>query len=479
MNDKWKEEGDAPPVEKLDTVPLTEDAQAKAFVDSHDGNLKYVEENDQWYRHNGVYWEEISRLSIIDRARLMNRGTAITLNQNSNLKKQLSSRRFAQQVEGLSRGEERCLLSMEELDKDPWLMGTPDGIVDLLTGRYISFGLKPYVTMTTAVGPADVANDRACPLFLKFMDEFTCGDQELKRFLLQYAGYCLTGDMREQCLLFLYGDGDNGKTVFIQLLRWLLKDYAHNAAVDLFVTTSIGKHATGFADLHRRRLVITNETQEGQTLRMDKIKQITGQDPMRANFMRQDNFEFLPVCKLLMFGNHKPSLPDVGKAVRKRIRMVPCNLRLAEGQMDRDLPWKLQKEGPGILRAIINGCLDWQANGLIVPESVEVQTDRYFDQQDYVGQWFAECCEPNQNGRVASIDVWRSWATWADGRKLKAGTEQDLTEKLEAKGFVRLGHVKLANGKRPRGWEGFVLLDQREMDLGPEPPPHSEHPFHH
>jgi putative DNA primase/helicase len=266
--------------------------------------------------------------------------------------------------------------------------------------------------------------------------------------------------------------------VFISLLRWLLKDYALNAAVDLFVTTSIGKHATGFADLHRRRCVIANETQEGQTLRMDKIKQITGQDSMRANFMRQNNFEFLPVCKLVLFGNHKPNLPDVGKAVRKRIRMVPCNLRLAEGQMDRDLPAKLQKEGPGILRALIDACRDWQEHGLIVPRCVDEQTDKYFDQQDYVGQWFAECCDVVPNGRVSSAEVWWSWSTWMERRKFKPGNDQDFSEKLEAKGFVKKDHVNLGNGKRPRGWEGFVLLDQREMDLGPEPPPHKEYPRH-
>jgi putative DNA primase/helicase len=467
-------------VEPVNAVKHTEDGQATKFVNTYDGDIKYVSKNGSWYVHNGVYWEPVDALAMIESARQLNRSTAAQLNNSvsaQKIKKIMSGRRFSQQVEAFARGDERCLLPIEKLDEDPWLLGTPDGIVDLLTGRYITMGLKPYVTMVTAVSPAEVADERTCPLFLKFMDEFTCGDQTLKRFLLQYAGYCLTGDMREQCLLFLYGEGDNGKTVFIQLLRWLLKDYAHNAAVDLFVTTSIGKHATGFAGLWRRRLVITNETQEGQTLRMDKIKQITGQDPMTANFMRQDPFEFLPVCKLLMFGNHKPNLPDVGKAVRKRIRMVPCNLRLAEGQMDRDLTAKLMKEGPGILRALIDGCRDWQEHGLIVPQCVEMQTDRYFDQQDYVGQWFAECCEPNLKGRVASTDVWRSWATWAENRKLKVGTDQDLAEKLEVMGYERLAHVKMSNGKRPRGWVGFVLRDQREMDLGPEPPPHQEYPL--
>jgi putative DNA primase/helicase len=68
---------------------------------------------------------------------------------------------------------------------------------------------------------------------------------------------------------------------------------------------------------------------------------------MRANLMRKDNFEFLPVCKIIMFGNHKPTLPDTGKAVKKRIRLVPCNLRLKVEEIDRDLAAKLLAEGLG------------------------------------------------------------------------------------------------------------------------------------
>jgi putative DNA primase/helicase len=278
--------------------------------------------------------------------------------------------------------------------------------------------------------------------------------------------------------IFLYGDGDNGKTVFIQIIRNLLKDYAINAAVDLFVTSTFGKHATGFADLHRRRCVIANETQEGQTLRMDKIKQITGQDCMRANFMRRDNFEFLPVCKLIMFGNHKPNLPDVGKAVKKRIRLVPCRLRLQEGQMDRDLLPKLMAEGPGILRAFIDACLDWQQHGLVTPSCVEEQTECYFQAQDFFSQWFEECCKEDPNALTASSVVWENWVAWAELRKVKIGTDVELTEKLESRGFEKKNHVKAADGKRPRGWQGFALLgvQKQEPDMRPEPPPHTEVP---
>lgn len=129
--------------EKPGAVKYTEDFQAKAFVDIQNGNLRYVEENDRWYIYNDYYWEEISKLTVIKSARLMNRGTALNLDKDPRLAKQMSSRRFAQQVEAYSRGDERCLLAMDELDKDPWLLGTPGGIIDLQTGRSIAMGLGP------------------------------------------------------------------------------------------------------------------------------------------------------------------------------------------------------------------------------------------------------------------------------------------------------------------------------------------------
>jgi putative DNA primase/helicase len=328
--------------EKQEPVKFTEDSQAKIFIDRAGDALRYVHELDQWYIHNGDYWQEVSKLAVIEQVRLLNRETALEVEKSDKLAKSLSARRFTMSTEAYARGDERSLLSVEELDADPWLLGTDGGIVDLRTGQYIDKGQRPYVTMVTAVAPADVADESTCLRFLEFMDQFTCGDAELKRYLLQYAGYCLTGDMREQCLLFLYGDGDNGKTVFIQMLRNLLGGYAMTAPIELFVTAGVGKHLTGFAAMHRKRCVIANETQKGHVLRMDVIKGITGQDLMRANFMRKDTFEFLPVCKLIMFGNHKPNLPNVGKAERKRIRMIPCELQLALGEIDRGLPERLQ-----------------------------------------------------------------------------------------------------------------------------------------
>jgi putative DNA primase/helicase len=442
--------------EKPAPVEFTEDSQVKLFVDKANDTLRYVDELDQWINHNGNYWEEVSKLAIIEVVRQLNRESALELQKDMKLARSLSTKRFSASVESWARGDRQCLLSVDELDKDPWLLGTEGGIIDLRTGQYIDKGQRPYVTMVTAVAPADVADKSTCPRFLEFMDQFTCGDASLKRYLLQYAGYCLTGDMREQCLLFLYGDGDNGKTVFIQLLRNLLGGYAMTAPIELFVTAGVGKHLTGFAAMHRKRCVIANETQKGHVLRMDVIKGITGQDLMRANFMRKDTFEFLPVCKLVMFGNHKPNLPNVGKAERKRIRMIPCELQLAQSEIDRGLPERLQAEGPGILRALINGCLDWQREGLVEPDCVKEHTANYFDGQDQFRRWLEACCIKGFDKQERTAVLWNSWRLWAKENQVEAGTETSFAENLTEAGFKYDKNLKFENGKA-RGWKGLEM----------------------
>jgi putative DNA primase/helicase len=112
---------------------------------------------------------------------------------------------------------------------------------------------------------------------------------------------------------------------------------------------------------------------------------LTGGDIIAARFMKQDFFHYLPQFKLLVVGNHTPALHNVDAAAKRRINIVPFVLTpLAP---DQELEDKLFREAGGILRWMIKGCLDWQANGLSRPLCVQAATKDYFDDQDLLGQW--------------------------------------------------------------------------------------------
>lgn len=145
------------------------------------------------------------------------------------------------------------------------------------------------------------------------------GHQELIDYLQRVLGYSLAGITREHALFFLYGTGANGKSVFINTVAGVLADYHKTAPIETFTASQSDRHPTDLAGLRGARLVTATETEEGRPWAESKIKVLTGGDKVAARFMRQDFFEFVPSFKLLVGGNHMPSLRSVDEAMRRRI----------------------------------------------------------------------------------------------------------------------------------------------------------------
>ena len=132
-------------------------------------------------------------------------------------------------MERLAEADRRHAATASQWDSDPWLLNTPTGTVDLLTGDLRRHRREDYITKVTAAGPGG-----SCPLWLIFLERVTNGDSDLQSFLQRMVGYALTGSTREQALFFLYGTGANGKSVFLTTISGLLADYAKTAPASSF-----------------------------------------------------------------------------------------------------------------------------------------------------------------------------------------------------------------------------------------------------
>jgi putative DNA primase/helicase len=168
---------------------------------------------------------------------------------------------FAGGVERFARSDPVFAVTIDVWDTDPWLLGTPAGTVDLRTGELRPARQSELITKATAVATAATAN---CPTWLRFLEEATKNDAELTRFLQQWAGYSLTGITREHALVFVFGSGGNGKTVFINVLTGIVADYAASAAMETFAASHSDRHPTDLAMLRGARLVTASETEEGR-----------------------------------------------------------------------------------------------------------------------------------------------------------------------------------------------------------------------
>jgi putative DNA primase/helicase len=290
-----------------------------------------------------------------------------------------------------------------------------------------------------------------CPLWMKFLDTVTGGDAGLIGFLKRYLGYCLTGHVTEHSLVFLFGTGANGKSVFTSTVIGIFGDYAIVAPMEMFIASNVERHPTEIAKLKGARLVVAQETQKGRRWDESKIKTLTGGDKLTGRFMRGDFFDFPPTHKFLISGNHKPSFRSVDEAIRRRFLLVPFTICIPEKERDTKLAEKLKPEWPAILRWMVGGCLEWQRDGLKVPAIVRNATDDYFADQDSVTQWAEERLEVGRDAFTATRSLFMDWKQWCDDRNLAAGTETAFADTLKERGYEQ---KKTAT---TRGFKGIAL----------------------
>ncbi|MER2266690.1 phage/plasmid primase, P4 family [Methylobacterium oxalidis] len=410
--------------------PTTEDWTAQVFVQRYSGTLLFCHDSGLWHEWTGTVWLQNKTNGVFHLVREIVR--ELSKNAEEKIRAIVGKASFASGAERFCRADPNFAVSSEVWDSDPWLLGTPGGTVDLRTGEMRAADPAERITKLTAA-PADTAE---CPLWLAFLDQATKGDTALIRFLQQWCGYCLTGVTREHALVFVYGPGGNGKSVFLNVLTGILAEYAKTAAMDTFTASKGDKHPTDMAMLRGARLVTASETEEGHPWAEARIKQLTGGDPVTARFMRQDFFTFTPGFKLTVVGNHQPALKNVDDAARRRFNIVPFVRK--PPSPDRQLEEKLKAEWPAILRWMIEGCLDWQQNGLVRPTSVTEATEAYFAEQDLMSQWLAEKCLVRQGDPACwdtLAELFASWKAYAAAAGEDPGTIKSFGPAMRRKGF--------------------------------------------
>ena len=450
---------------------LTEDAAALAFTARFRDRLRFDHDAGKWFEWTGDHWREDGTGRAFDWcreiARELSDGGADTRTRAA-----VRRRVFASGVEIFAQRDRAHAVQQDAWDRDTFLMGVPGGVVDLRTGRLSKARPEDMITKRAAVAPSPKAD---CPIWLGFLDDATGGDKDMVLFLRGWAGYCLTGDTREHALIFLHGPGGNGKSVFLNTMAGIMGDYAATAPMDAFTSSRGDKHPTDLAMLRGARMVSASETEEGRAWAEARIKQMTGGDPITARFMRKDFFTYAPQFKLTIVGNHAPALNNVDDAIRRRFNIVPFVHKPTKP--DRELETKLRAEWPAILRWMIDGALDWQANGLVRASSVTEATEGYFSEQDMVGQWLADTCElsagkPHQalTGTYweSAADLFASWKEYAQAAGEDPGTQKGFASKLRRAGLQQA--TRWNNGKTSRGWDGVKLFkknrDMRSREMG-------------
>jgi putative DNA primase/helicase len=180
-------------------------------------------------------------------------------------------------------------------------------------------------------------------------------------------------------------------------------------------------------------LVTASETQQGRQWDEARVKSLTGGDRIRARFMHQDFFEFVPQFKLLFAGNYRPELRNLDDAMRRRIVLLPFTLKPVK--VDPDLKEKLKCEAGAILAWMIEGCIAWQRDGLGEPTKVKDATKEYFLDEDPIGRWASVRVVLGVDGNVRSTVLYEDWCRWCDLNGEQPGSQKHFSMTLKSRGW--------------------------------------------
>lgn len=353
----------------------------------------------------------------------------------------------------LAATEPEIALTAEALDPDPWLFNVENGTIDLRTGTLRDHARDDLITK---LAPVEFNAKAKCPVWMKFLRRIF-EDPELVEFTQRAVGYSLTGDAREECFFFCYGQGANGKTTFFEVIRSLLGDYTQQAEFSTFLARRGEGPRNDIARMRGARLVTAVEAQGDREFDLAVLKQLTGGDTVTARRLYEEATEFKPQHKIFLAANHKPIVKEQTEATWRRIRLVPFIITIPKKERIQALSDQIiATELPGILNWALEGCRQWQAHGLGEPKSIKQATRAYKEENDLIGEFVLKRCAREEEGWVGTAEIYRAFADWwvdTRGPRSTPITLGYFTRLLSEKKGV---HSTKRNGVR--GWSGISLL---------------------
>jgi putative DNA primase/helicase len=346
-----------------------------------------------------------------------------------------------------------------EFDEDPWLLNCQNGTIDLRTGELMPHNPDHLITKLT---PIEYDEDALCPRWDQFLVEVFEGDEDVVEYVKRALAYSMTGDTSWQAWFLLHGRGENGKSRFVDVLRHVVgTDYCHEIDPDELCQQPWAKHTTERAALMGVRYLTSEETDEGRQLNEAFVKALTGGGKLRARFMRQDSFEFEPVCKLWLSTNNKPIVKDSSHGFWRRVRLIPFNACFANSPTrDPNLSQKLAAEAPGILAQLVRYSLVAYRDGEgEIPNCVLSAGAEYQEDSDLLAQFLAEFTTKDcPHEKLMKQELYKAYHTSTGGKCEAIGK---FNARVKNRGF------KDAHTKRGAAWVGLKLVPRYvEVDGG-------------
>jgi len=440
---------DPPPQE----FRLTDLGNAERLVHYHGQDLRYCRAMGGWLTWDGKRWAQDKTGEVERRAKATVRSIYAEAEALEDDQKRKALAGYAIGSENkykieamvkLAQSEAGVVARPEDFDTDHYMLNCSNGTLDLRSGE-----LRPHrrEDMITSLAPVEYDPKAECPRFEEFIARIMGHSQELISYLQRVLGYSLTGITVEQCWFFCHGTGANGKSTLLNVVQHVMGDYGKQSSPE----TILAKRGddgprNDLARLKGARLVGISEPNPSKRLDEGIVKMLTGEDRIACRFLHKEHFEYISTFKLFILANHKPDVQGTDYAFWRRVHLIPFAVTIPPCEQDPHLVESLKAESSSILRWMVQGCLDWQNQGLNPPREVSEATEEYREETDPLLDFISDECVVEASQRVANRALYERYKEYCNRNGQKPLFQKAFGRAMNGKGYrvIRLGRGKVS-----------------------------------
>ncbi|MBN4076518.1 hypothetical protein JYT16_02245 [Gemmatimonas aurantiaca] len=304
-----------------------------------------------------------------------------------------------------------------------------------------------------ALSSADYSYDPSaqCPKFTAALKLYFAEDQDRKALLLEWYGYCLVPDTQYNKIMVMTGDGANGKSVMLEVLRILVgKDSCSAVPLELIA------HRFQAMSTYGKLVNISPEISKFDQKTEALLKSHSSGDIVQFEEKNKPSFSAKPTARLTLAANTMPGISDKTEAMYRRLLFLPFEFQIPEEQQDPRYKesgradWPFRDEMPGILNLSLNALKQLRARGKFhTPELSKQHSEEYRNFNNPVRLFLKDRVEECETGSVPKEILYEDYIKWA-GMTGHPVLSDSLFGRELRRMFPSVRKVKIGSGKDRR-----------------------------
>lgn len=418
----------------LKRYTLDDMGAARLFADTFRGQVLYLAEyKSYWAYHDGAWQQDKGDLMVRQLAKEMadyvreiipppppkvESGEKKSVDDWEKYRKHYGKYRFLGYRKTLIQDAQDELKGrVADFDRQPFYFNVKNGTLNLETMRLQKHNPADKLSKMANV----IYNPAAkCERFERFIFEITEGLKTRADMLQKSLGYSLKGEANEECYFTAIGEKTrNGKGTLFDTVLNIFGNYGAQMDFNTIARSGAKDGSRATPDLARLigiRFALSNEPEKGVCINEALLKQITGGDDITCRPLYGDLIEFKPAFKLFVSANSKPTVSDDSLFSSGRIKILPFTRHFSEEERDTNLKssFRTEESKSGIFNWLLTGYKKYTAEGLKNTDEMEVLTNEYRRENDYIRQYLDDRFNFAANGSTTLKALRYDYASWCN-----------------------------------------------------------------